>query len=442
MKRKIAVIATEYVKEFLQTILTELDLDMDYRIFTYKSFADIEHIYESITGEFDGILTSGIFPARMVHLFYKEEKRPICFFNTDDAALYRLFLELLNEDRGLDFNRIYADVVEIFGVSVRDFVEGRKPMPIVWELSDEEFELERMLRLEKDEYEKHLGLWQAGKIDLSVTRFSSLVPKLKEAGVKVYFPFPSDRYVKEVCEKLLNEIERKKLEEQIPGVIILKLTEDASRQEVFQGPDYDYMRLEGLVSEYMGAAMIDCSVRRRHYGLEIVSTKKKVADWTGDFKEDRLSSFLREKKMSARLNIGYGLGNSLSQARLNALDACHEAELKQSPAYLINEKEQIIGPLGAADQLLMNVDNSEVLDVRSKLSPLTVKKIFAAISASDKQEITARTLALRLGITKRSANRFLTVLEQEGYLKIAYKTRTTTKGRPESVYARTNGPDE
>ena len=63
--------------------------------------------------------------------------------------------------------------------------------------------------------------------------------------------------------------------------------------------------------------------------------------------------------------------------------------------------------MGDCGQLLINVDNSEVLDVQSRLSPLTVKKIFTAISASEKQEITARTLALRLGITKRSANRFL-----------------------------------
>ena len=34
MKRKIAVIATEYIKEFLQSMLG--DLDVDYCIFTYK----------------------------------------------------------------------------------------------------------------------------------------------------------------------------------------------------------------------------------------------------------------------------------------------------------------------------------------------------------------------------------------------------------------------
>ena len=76
MKRKIAVIATEYIKEFLQSMLA--DLDFDYSIFTYRTFADIQQIHEKITDEYDGILTSGSFPAHMIHLYYKEENRPIC----------------------------------------------------------------------------------------------------------------------------------------------------------------------------------------------------------------------------------------------------------------------------------------------------------------------------------------------------------------------------
>ena len=73
MKRKIAVIATEYIKEFLQSMLA--DRDFDYCIFTYKTFSDIQHIHKNVTEEFDGILTSGSFPAHMIHLYYKEEKR-------------------------------------------------------------------------------------------------------------------------------------------------------------------------------------------------------------------------------------------------------------------------------------------------------------------------------------------------------------------------------
>ena len=77
MKRKIAVIATEYIKEFLQSMLG--DLDVDYCIFTYKTFSDIQYIYEKVTEEFDGILTSGSFPAHMIHLIIKK-KAPHLFF--------------------------------------------------------------------------------------------------------------------------------------------------------------------------------------------------------------------------------------------------------------------------------------------------------------------------------------------------------------------------
>ena len=42
----------------------------------------------------------------------------------------------------------------------------------------------------------------------------------------------------------------------------------------------------------------------------------------------------------------------------------------------------------------------------------------------------------RLGVTKRSANRMLAVLEKEGVLQVSYKKRTTSRGRPESVFVR------
>ena len=69
-------------------------------------------------------------------------------------------------------------------------------------------------------------------------------------------------------------------------------------------------------------------------------------------------------------------------------------------------------------------------------SPLTLKKVFAAMDAAPKKGITAQELAFRLGVTKRSANRMLAALEKEGVLQVAYKKRTTSRGRPESVFVR------
>ena len=82
------------------------------------------------------------------------------------------------------------------------------------------------------------------------------------------------------------------------------------------------------------------------------------------------------------------------------------------------------------------VDNQSYRDIKSKLSPITVSKVMSALEASAEKEITAQELAFRLGVTKRSANRFLSTLEREEILKVAYKKRTTSRGRPESVFVR------
>ena len=223
MGKKIAIIATDFLEQFIKDMITELDMGFQYHVFTYEKFEDIKDIYKKIGPEYDGILASGSFPAHMIHLYYPEEKRPIGCFNTDDTAMYRLLLKLLQQNRKLDFRRVYADIMELFGGNLTAFVEGRETMPDLTILSNETFTLERMQKLEEEQYEKHLNLWKEGKTDLSITRFSSIVKRLKEQGVNVYFPYPGQQYVQNVCERLLSDIEKRELEERQPCVIVVRL---------------------------------------------------------------------------------------------------------------------------------------------------------------------------------------------------------------------------
>lgn len=436
MKHKIAIITTPFLEDFIRESLAALCLDFEYKIFPYRSFEEIREIYDSIGDDYDGFLTSGSFPAHMLQLCCRSESRPIHFFNTDEAAFYRLFLQLLDEDRDIDFNRVYADHMELYNIRVIDFIKGKAAFPDIATLSKEDYSIERMRGIEREYYEKPLKLWKEGKIDIAVSRFSSIVPALKEAGVRVYFPYPSLRYLKEICLQLLKEISLRKLEDQQPGIVILKIAEPNSQDKLSQTLEYAYLRLESLLLDHIGASILNYSVQRRQYGLEIVASKKDITAWTDGFRSDLLREFLRGQRSSLQLAVGYGLGNSIAQARVNAMDACHEAELKRNTSYLINEKGQMIGPLEASGELLMTIDSGSLPEVSSKLSPLSVKKIFAAMQASGSGCITARELALRLGITKRSANRYLAVLEEEGSVAVSHKTRATSKGRPESVYIR------
>ncbi|MFR0960706.1 MAG: hypothetical protein ACLSGB_01065 [Dorea sp.] len=77
MGKKIAIIATDFLEQFIKDMITELDMGFQYHIFTYEKFEDIKDIYKKIGPEYDGILTSGSFPATYDLSLLSEEKRPI-----------------------------------------------------------------------------------------------------------------------------------------------------------------------------------------------------------------------------------------------------------------------------------------------------------------------------------------------------------------------------
>ena len=96
---------------------------------------------------------------------------------------------------------------------------------------------------------KHLNLWKEGKTDLSITRFSSIVKRLKEQGVNVYFPYPGQQYVQNVCERLLSDIEKRELEERQPCVIVVRLLGQENSVSYLRELDSNYIRLESMMME-------------------------------------------------------------------------------------------------------------------------------------------------------------------------------------------------
>ncbi len=51
MGKKIAIIATDFLEQFIKDMITELDMGFQYHIFTYEKFEDIKDIYKKIGPE-------------------------------------------------------------------------------------------------------------------------------------------------------------------------------------------------------------------------------------------------------------------------------------------------------------------------------------------------------------------------------------------------------
>ena len=138
--------------------------------------------------------------------------------------------------------------------------------------------------------------------------------------------------------------------------------------------DSNYIRLESMMMEMFGNGITEFSLHRYHYGMEILATKKMFLNNGGSVKRWIVRRTLRNERPAGTFVLAMVLSRN-AQARLNALNACHEAELKKNTSYVVTEKEELIGPLGAEATETFMVDNQSYRDIKSKLSPITVSKL-------------------------------------------------------------------
>lgn len=437
MRTKIAIITTDYLKDFINDVFDELNLDIETCMFIYHSYRDIEQLYQTIPPEYEGVMTSGIFPAAVIKKCFPDTKRCIGYFNTDDASICRLFLERFISSNSMKLSRVYGDFVEIFGISLEDYLTKEQPdsytnliTPKVLAMSVEDICL-----MEERQLDKHIQLHQQGIIDFSVTRFSSIVIPLKERGFEVYFPYPSREFIRAMAEKLIQDINMRHMEDNRPAVVNVALHSEYLDEQTASFQLW-YNSLEEALLDFHGSSFMDYIIQRTNTGFEVITNQKKIASYTENFTVCTLTPFLK-KKLPFNVHVGYGVGKDIYQARMNAIHAEKEAHLHKSGSFLINENDELTGPLGEADAWKSSAyfpASTEAAAIHSGLSPQTVSRVFHAFQSMPEGLLTAGDLANKLSITKRSANRFLSALHKAAVIQIKTQKRPTSKGRPERVY--------
>ena len=435
MRMEIAIIGTEFLRDFIEKAMARLNLDLDYTLYTYSRFEDLPAIFEAIPDKIRGVVTSGSFPARILQKSFPGSPRVIRPFNNDDAGLYKLFLQILSRNRSLDVSRIYIDMLEAAGLGLEEYLFGEREISYSEVIVDflAQKPLEELVAMENYYADKHLELWRQGKTDLSVTRFSSIVHRLREAGLKVLFAYPSVNYLGAICQETAQAV--RIAEMQGNQVAAIRVT-----ARIPEGDPEQEERLEQLkqaLKRFSTVQQLDFLIRRAPQGFEILTNRRMIIQST-----EKLSSCLLQDFVKQRLNfdvqVGYGIGENMYQARINAVDANREAaRLPFSASCLINERDELIGPLKSGRKLVVSREVSLPVKNaarRSGLSYLTIQKVMAAVDSTRDGQLTARELAHKLSITTRSANRFLSALSEAGLARAVEVRRGTTKGRPERVY--------
>lgn len=434
MSTKLAVITTEYLKDFTGKSFADIGIPMDYEIFIYDSFSNIGEVYDRIPGDIRGVVTSGAFAAETIKQAHPNTTRVINSFNTDETGLFRLLLELMRNGK-FDPSRVYIDFFDLQGIDLENFMYSPQKVTI-GELLIEYMRgmtLDGLLKVEKYCIDKHMELWRQGRIDVAVTRFSSIAQQLEDNGVPMRFAYPSLSHIKQVCLQTLQEMQIKQLRQNLLAVIEITIDGGGNRETANER----LRNLERALMRFKKAYAYDFLLMPVESGFEVFTSRKVINELTGNYKGCHLQEYLRQD-LKAAVSIGYGIGNNMYQARANAVTANREACLRKTGgSCLINENDEMVSQLDGTRRVIIKRDTYLSLKQTSKksgLSPLTIQKIIAIAREMDGHRVTSQDVASKLGITRRSANRFLSALTKTRTAKVATAKNSTTKGRPERVY--------
>jgi Predicted transcriptional regulator len=435
-KTEIAIVGTEFLRDFIDRSMRQLNLGLDYSFFTYETFHDLSDLYKSIPERIGAVITSGYCPARILQLSFPDSPRIIKHFNNDDAGIYKLFLRLMNRNRALDLSRIYADILEAAGLNLHEYLYGeiaaRYSEALENYLTDKS--LSTLMGMEEYFADRHLALWRDNKVDLSVTRFSSLVLPLQEAGLKVEFVYPGLNHLRLVCLDTIQAVRLSEMRDY--QMAAARLT---ARIPAEPGPAWQNQqeKLRQAIRRFGTVGQFDYMLQAVPHGFELLTNRQTLARITDNFQACRFQDFLKNR-LNFDVHIGYGLGDTLYQVRINAVDANREAvRFPFGASCLIDDRDRLIGPLKSETKLVISRKIPQQVKLASKksgLSCMTVQKVLAAVESNGDCCITARELAYKLSITARSANRFLSSLTEADLARVVEMRRASTMGRPESVY--------
>lgn len=207
---RIAVIETKFLEDHVRRILNGIKLPGEVNFYNYENFSSVGPLYASICLNYDGFLVSGPLPLTAIKRYVGKPQKPIVSFGSDAIGYYETFFKAQYEQKDMFFEKGYFDLLDM----------SPQRFSISWALRDGSFwtrmnecykftaryGMGDFLSLEAKLAKKHIASYRNGNTSYSVTRLSSIMPLLLDAGIPVYFVWPSAYVLQSAVSELIKNI--------------------------------------------------------------------------------------------------------------------------------------------------------------------------------------------------------------------------------------------
>lgn len=433
---RIGIITVSSSLLWIKSIEDLIDENCEVTYITYENLNEIKDIYLQNYTFFDGIIFSGELP----YLAVKKElpasfTKPAVYFDLTERDFYKTICKAMIDNKHFSFSRTMIDFIfeqnQYLGLHE---LLNEEEFPYIFSNDLESFSSETIY---DDLFHRHLSLWQEGKVDLSITRASSISKKLYKNNIKHILLYPSKESMADKISELMKEIELHRLVENQLAIGILSIKDIHKINEFNHELELRQVLLNKALLEFSQKHQVSFIIKSNVFNMEVITSYKELKLITDHFKTCILLQFLNHH-LPFKVGIGWGVGNTLHEAQENALQANGETKKDQiSSSYIMTENEHLIGPLGDENCIEISNESNPLIENLSKqidISTLQIQKLLAVMEKLNTNEVMSDDISQSLGITIRAANRILHKLEEKGVAEVIIKKQKKLKGRPKKLY--------
>ena len=200
--------------------------------------------------------------------------------------------------------------------------------------------LEDLLHVEDEIITKIRKLWSEQKLDLVINFFSSIYPRLRMQEVSCFLAYPRFENILNAVISVQHRIKINELSANLP--LVISMSPQKAHDPLVD--EWNRISLHKQLLDFKYNEIADYLIQQENDGLSII-TNTQSSDDIVKFEQHHLEQYL-SGCLDFKVVIGYGVGNTVMQAKRNATNAKKEA-LTHGKSFLVDENNRLIGPLGS-----------------------------------------------------------------------------------------------
>ncbi|MGE6513811.1 hypothetical protein [Lysinibacillus sphaericus] len=406
MSTKIAVLCSKAFKKRILSIAQNIE-DVQLEFYLYDQPSDAPTLLKQIK-PCDALLLGGTLPYLHAQSLLETLPIPWNYIKQDETAISTTLLSLI-ANHAISLERVAIDVMNPkFVDNVLSDIDYSGKNPYVYPIS--------LAEAPHDILQKHLTLWQAKSIDFVITSIHSVFDELQALNIPAMRMLDASSSIIQCIEETKSQSLLTKSESVKAAVGLLDMQE--------------HNDFNASILNHITAATHSTYKQISPNYFELYTTAGHLQN---AFEKENLQKLLQQIERPFKLAFGYG--HSIFEAAQNAKYALNFT--KHFEIYILDEHKNLVGPLPNGEaKISLKTNDPYILQMakQTNLSPVNLSKIINFSRERQSAQFTSSNLSEYLQVSRRTTERIIKKLVDQGYAKVVGEEMPHQQGRPRTIY--------